>query len=242
MAQITCNDITLAYNGKPVLTNLSFSVSEGEYLCIVGENGTGKSTLIRAILGLFSPAHGEIVFGEGLSRRDVGYLPQQTAVQRDFPASVIEIVLTGLLGRRGLRPFYTRKEREEARLVMKELSIDDLARESYRSLSGGQQQRVLLARALLAARKMILLDEPTASLDPIATEDFYALIRRLCREKGITVLMVTHDLSVVRRDCDKILHLGMEPPLFMPLAEYESSTVGQSYLKSDRTDGEEGSV
>lgn len=230
MPQITCNDITLAYDGKAVLEHLSFTVDAGECLCIVGANGTGKSTLCRALLGLVSPVSGEIVFGEGLSTRDIGYLPQQTAVQRDFPASVFEIVLTGLLSRRGLRPFYTAKEKAEATALLTELGIDGLRDKSYRVLSGGQQQRVLLARALLAARRMILLDEPTASLDPVATQDFYALIHRLRREKGITVLMVTHDLTALRRACDRVLHLGKNPPFFGTPREYEASEAGREYL------------
>ncbi|MBR2906536.1 MAG: metal ABC transporter ATP-binding protein [Clostridia bacterium] len=237
MPQIICNDITLAYDGKPILEHLSFTVDAGECLCIVGANGTGKSTLCRALLGLVPPASGAIEFGEGLSIRDVGYLPQQTAVQRDFPASVFEIVLTGLLVRRGIRPFYTAREKMEARLVMRELGIEELKDKSYRILSGGQQQRVLLARALLAARRMILLDEPTASLDPTATQDFYALIHRLRIEKGITVLMVTHDLSAVRTESDRVLHLGKNPPFFGTIREYEASEAGREYLSM----GENGS-
>ena len=240
MSQIICNDITLAFDGKPILEHLNFTVGAGDCLYIVGANGTGKSTLIRALLGLIAPASGEIRFGEGLSMRDIGYLPQQTAVQRDFPASVFEIVLTGLLPRRGLRPFYTAKEREAAREVMRELGIEALETRSYRVLSGGQQQRVLLARALLAARKMLLLDEPTASLDPAATQEFYDLIRRLRVEKGITVLMVTHDLGALRRDADHILHLGKNPPFFGTLAEYEASETGRAYLSMGTEESEGG--
>jgi len=232
MSQITCNNITLAYDGTPVLQNLSFSVKAGECLCIVGANGTGKSTLIRALLGLMTPISGEITFGEGLSMRDIGYLPQQTAVQRDFPASVIEIVLTGHLGRHSFSPFYSGKEKREAREILRELGMEAVAGKSYCSLSGGQQQRVLLARALLAARKMILLDEPTASLDPTATREFYALIRKLRIEKGITVLIVTHDLSVLSRDADHILHLGQTPPFFGSFRSYAESETGSSYLAS----------
>ena len=238
MAQIICKDITLAYDGKPVISDLNFTVEAGDYLCIVGANGTGKSTLIRALLGLISPTAGSISFGEGLSMRDVGYLPQQTAVQRDFPASVLEIALTGHLGRHGLRPFYTKKEKEEAREMLNELGIGDLLTNCYRSLSGGQQQRVLLARALLAARKMILLDEPTASLDPAATREFYALIRRLRRERGVTVLMVTHDLSALERDADHILQLGQTPPFFGTFRAYAESDEGRAYLET-HTDAEE---
>lgn len=232
MAQIICNDMTLAYDGRPVIEGLSFSVSSGDYLCIVGANGTGKSTLIRALLGLITPASGTVTFGEGLTMRDVGYLPQQTPVQRDFPASVLEIVLTGHLGRHGFRPFYTRKEKAAAGEVLAELGIADLAHASYRALSGGQQQRVLLARALLAAKRMLLLDEPTASLDPVATREFYALIRRLCRDKGVTVLMVTHDLSALERDADHILHLGEHPPFFGTFRSYAESEAGKAYLGS----------
>ncbi len=235
MSQITCNDITLAYGGTPILEHLSFTVDAGECLAIVGENGTGKSSLCRALLGLVPPVSGEILFGEGLSMRDIGYLPQQTAVQRDFPASVYEIILTGLLSRRGLRPFYTAKEKAEACEMMRELGIEGLKDKSYRVLSGGQQQRVLLARALLAAKRMLLLDEPTASLDPAATQDFYALIRRLRREKGITVLMVTHDLFALRSDADRILHLGKNPPFFGTAEAFEKSETGREYLSKGDT-------
>ncbi|MBO5269229.1 MAG: metal ABC transporter ATP-binding protein [Clostridia bacterium] len=230
MSQIICNDITLAYDGTPVVTHLNFTVEAGECLAIVGANGTGKSTLIRALLGLLRPEAGKIEFEEGLSMRDIGYLPQQTAVQRDFPASVMEIVLTGHLGRHGMRPFYTKREKDEAAALLSELGIGHLAKCSYRNLSGGQQQRVLLARALLAAKKMLLLDEPTASLDPVATEEFYALIRRLRKEKGVTVLMVTHDLAELRRDADRVLHLGTTPPFFGTFAAYAESDAGRAYL------------
>ena len=230
MAQIECNNLTLAYDKRTVLSGLSFFVEKGECLSIVGANGTGKSTLCRALLGLLTPISGEIVFGEGLSARDVGYLPQATDVQRDFPASVTEIVRTGLLSSRGPRPFYTRAEKERAAEALCELGIERLARESYRTLSGGQQQRVLLARALLAAKRLLLVDEPTASLDPAATQEFYALVDRLRREKGITVLMVTHDLDAIRLYSDRILHLGKNPPFFGTRTEYERSDAGREYL------------
>ncbi len=175
MAQLVCRDVTLGYEGKAVVRHLDFEVNQGDYLCIVGENGSGKSTLIKALLRLKKPMSGEICMGDGLEADGIGYLPQQTAVQRDFPASVREIVLSGCLGRTGFRPFYGKKEKETARLQMERLGIAQLAGRCYRELSGGQQQRVLLARALCATGSMLLLDEPAAGLDQIG--------RASCRER-----------------------------------------------------------
>lgn len=209
MAQLTCQHLTLGYEGKEIITDLSFSVSAGDYLCIVGENGSGKSTLMKTLLGLRSPMKGKILTGDGLHRTEIGYLPQQTVVQRDFPASVREIVLSGFQGKCGLRPFYTKSEKRAAAENMRKMGVDDLANHCYRELSGGQQQRVLLARALCATGKMLLLDEPVAGLDPIVTEDMYALIQSLHRE-GITVVMISHDLQAALTYATHILHIGDE--------------------------------
>lgn len=208
MAQLTCDDLTLGYEGKEILSGLSFSVNQGDYLCIVGENGSGKSTLMKTILGLHSPMKGKIITGEGLSQTEIGYLPQQTLVQKDFPASVREIVISGFQGKCGIRPFYTKAEKREALENMKKMRIDDLQKRCYRELSGGQQQRVLLARALCATQKMLLLDEPVAGLDPKVTQEMYALIDRLNKEFGITVVMISHDLRAALQFADKILHIG----------------------------------
>ena len=242
MSQIICNDITLGYGGRPILEGLSFKVEKGECLSIVGANGTGKSTLCRALIGLIAPTSGEILFDTGLSTHSIGYLPQRTDAQMDFPASVFEVVASGLFARRELRPFLTRREKERVREVLSELGIEELMRKSYRTLSGGQQQRVLLARALLASDELLLLDEPTASLDPTATQDFYRLIRRLQREKGVTVLMVTHDLDAIRNGSDHILHLGRRSPFFGTLKEYEASDAGREYLSLLENEREAGSV
>ena len=187
MAQLRCSDVTLGYEGTAVMEHLSFSVSAGDYLYIVGENGSGKSTLMKAILGLKSPMAGKIETGDGLKPDEIGYLPQQTAVQRDFPASVLEIVRSGCLNRSGLRPFYTRQEKQLALDNMERLGITHLAKRCYRELSGGQQQRVLLARALGATQKMLVLDEPVTGLDPKAQTELYELIAKLNREDGITI-------------------------------------------------------
>ena len=195
MAQLRCSDVTLGYEGTAVMEHLSFSVSAGDYLYIVGENGSGKSTLMKAILGLKSPMAGKIETGDGLKPDEIGYLPQQTAVQRDFPASVLEIVRSGCLNRSGLRPFYTRQEKQLALDNMERLGITHLAKRCYRELSGGQQQRVLLARALGATQKMLVLDEPVTGLDPKAQTELYELIAKLNREDGITILMVSHDME-----------------------------------------------
>lgn len=208
MALITCQDLSLGYDGKEILSRLNFTVSSGDYLCIVGENGSGKSTLMRTLLGLQAPLGGKILTGDGLRRTEIGYLPQQTAVQRDFPATVWEIVLSGCQGRRGPRPFYSRRDREDAQENIQKMGLSGMERRCYRELSGGQQQRVLLARALCATQKVLLLDEPVSGLDPKVTAGMYALIQTLNRSEGITVIMISHDLSAAVRYASHILHIG----------------------------------
>lgn len=207
MAQIICHRLTLGYGGTPVLSELDFSVEAGNYLVILGENGVGKTTLFKAILGLTPPLAGRVELAEGLSLRDIGYLAQQTAVQRGFPASVREIVRSGCQGRMGLRPFYTRDEKKRAEENMARLGIDHLADRCYRDLSGGQQQRVLLARALGAAGKVLLLDEPVSGLDPQAAADMYGILGAL-HQSGVTILMITHDVEAALADATHVLHLG----------------------------------
>ena len=207
MAYIACDNITLGYDGKAIVEGLSFEVNKGDYLCIVGENGTGKSTLMKTILSLMKPMSGEIVFGDELNRHEIGYLPQQTVVQKDFPASVWEIVLSGTLPMCGKRPFYGKREKNVAIENMKKLSIWELRNTCYRNLSGGQQQRVLLARALCATSKVLLLDEPVTGLDPKVTAEMYRLIKQLNDEK-ITIIMVSHDISAATTYATHILHMG----------------------------------
>ena len=193
MAQLSCVNLTLGYEGKSILSGINFEVNAGDYLCILGENGSGKSTLMKTLLGLHSPMGGTIKTSDGLNIREIGYLPQQTVVQRDFPASVREIVISGCQGKCGIRPFYNKAEKALAENNMKRLGIENLAKRCYRELSGGQQQRVLLARALCATGKMLLLDEPVSGLDPKVTADMYDLIKKLNND-GITVIMISHDI------------------------------------------------
>ena len=207
MALMTCRDLSLGYDGDVLVRDLNFEVNAGDYLCIVGENGAGKSTLMRTILGLQPPLSGSITFGEGLRRQDLGWLPQQTPVQRDFPAAVGEIVLSGCQARKGFHPFYTREDKARAQDAMARMDIADLASRCYRELSGGQQQRVLLARALCAADRLLLLDEPVAGLDPMATQELYNLISELNRA-GMTILMISHDMNAALRYASHILHVG----------------------------------
>ena len=195
MAQLTCQRLCVGYDGQSVLQDLTFELLAGDYLCIVGENGSGKSTLMKTILGLQMPISGRILTGDGLRKNEIGYLPQQTVIQKDFPASVREIVLSGCLGRCGSRPFYNKEEKKLAAEAMEKMQITRLARRCYRELSGGQQQRVLLARALCATQKMLLLDEPVSGLDPKVTAEMYTLIEKLNREDGITVIMISHDVA-----------------------------------------------
>ena len=214
MAQLIGKDVTLGYEGNVVIEHLNFSVQAGDYLYIVGENGSGKSTLMKAILGLKSPMAGIITTGDGLQPDEIGYLPQQTAVQRDFPASVLEIVRSGCLNHSGFRPFYTKQEKQLALDNMERLGITHLAKRCYRELSGGQQQRVLLARALGATQKMLVLDEPVTGLDPKAQLELYELIAQLNRKDGITILMVSHDMEAAVKYASHVLHISKTPLFF----------------------------
>ena len=221
MAQITCKNLTLGYENRAIQENLNFSINTGDYLCIVGENGSGKSTLMKTLLHLQPPISGTIELGDGLRKNEIGYLPQQTLVQRDFPASVKEIVLSGCQGRCGWRPFYNKEDKETARKAMEKMMIQDLQDRCYRELSGGQQQRVLLARALCAAEKLVLLDEPVTGLDPVATAQFYQMIQQL-NENGVTVIMISHDLRAI--DCARhVLHMHHGSQFWGSRYEYKNS-------------------
>ena len=224
-----CKDVSLGYEGMTVTKDINFHVNAGDYLCIVGENGSGKSTLIKAILGLKSPLSGEIVRADGLESSQIGYLPQQTIVQRDFPASVREIVLSGFVGNRKLRPFYSKEEKHTADSMMKKLDVFEFRDRCYRELSGGQQQRVLLARALCATKTLLLLDEPVAGLDPKVTSEMYELIDRINKEDGITIIMVSHDIDAAVKYATHILHLGETPLFFGTKEDYKKSPVGKAF-------------
>ena len=235
MALITIKDLSLGYEKNAIVEDLNFSVNAGDYLCIVGENGSGKTTLMKTLLGLTEPVGGSIVIGEDLRQNEIGYLPQQTVVQKDFPASVREIVLSGCQGRSGFHPFYGKEERSLAEKNMERMGITDIAQRCYRDLSGGQQQRVLLARALCATQKVLLLDEPVSGLDPRATIEMYDLIADLNRE-GITVIMVSHDIAAAVRYASHILHIGAEI-FYGTNEEYQNSEIGRYFLKQTK-DGE----
>ena len=228
MAQLTCQNLTVGYDGRTVLQGLNFEVNPGDYLCIVGENGSGKSTLMKTILGLQAPIGGRILTGDGLRKNEIGYLPQQTQAQRDFPASVREIVLSGCQGRCGRRPFYSKEEKRLAEENIGKMGIGSLTKRCYRELSGGQQQRVLLARALCATRKMLLLDEPVSGLDPRVTAEMYGLIETLNREEGITVMMISHDISAALKYASHILHIG-DSVFFGTKADYLQSSQGKVF-------------
>lgn len=228
MALLTIQDLALGYDGHVIVDSLNFHVNAGDYLCIVGENGSGKTTLMKALLHLQEPISGQIVMGDGLKRNEIGYLPQMTVVQKDFPASVKEIVLSGFQGRCGLRPFYSREEKQLADENMARMGIQNLERHCYRDLSGGQQQRVLLARALCATRKLLLLDEPVSGLDPKVTAELYSLIAELNQE-GITVIMISHDIAAAVRYASHILHIGGSV-FFGTKNEYLKSDIGRFYL------------
>lgn len=226
MAQIICKDLSLGYEGGLVFEHLDLSINKGDYLCIVGNNGSGKTTFTKALLSLKTPLAGSIEFGDGVTKSDIGYLPQQSELQRDFPASVEEVVLSGCTSKLGKRFFMRKNERLEAMQNMKMMNVYDLANKSYRTLSGGQMQRVLLARALCAAEKILILDEPVSGLDPTAAADMYETIHHLNKHIGITIIMVTHDIENALRDATAVLQISKEPTLFSSAEEYKNFLAG----------------
>ena len=228
MALLKAENLTLGYDNQAIISDLNFEINAGDYLCIVGENGSGKSTLMKTLLHLQNAYGGNIVFGDGLTKKEIGYLPQQTQVQRDFPASVWEIVLSGCQSRSGLRPFYSREEKKLAMESIERMGIGHLKGRCYRELSGGQQQRVLLARALCATRKLILLDEPVAGLDPIVTAEMYSVIKEL-NDEGITIIMISHDISAALKYATHILHIG-EKVFFGTKSSYLESPMGRMFV------------
>ncbi len=230
MSYITCEGLTLAYEGRIIVKDLDFTVNAGDYICIVGENGSGKTTLVRTLVGLKKPASGTIVFGDGIGKRDVGYVPQNILSGRDFPATVYEVVSTGLLGRMGLRPFFTKDEKQRICDAMERLDIADIRDRCFRELSGGQRQRVQLARALLSAEKLLILDEPASGLDPVITKQLYEIIRDLNKTDGVTVLMVSHDIKSAVNNATKILHIDKDSNFFGTSDEYREHKMGKHFL------------
>jgi zinc transport system ATP-binding protein len=231
---IVCRDVSLGYEGQPLLRQLDLTVRDGDYLCVVGENGSGKSTLMKGLLGLLPPLSGQILRAPELTDGAIGYLPQQTQAQRDFPATVYEIVLSGCLNRKGFRFFYTAAQRSAALMNMGKLGILELKDQCYRELSGGQQQRVLLARALCAARRLLILDEPITGLDPAAAQDLYKTLAYLNRQEGMAVVMVTHDLRAALHSARTVLHIGRDSWFYGTAAEYLASPQGRRFREEDR--------
>lgn len=260
MSILTCTDVALGYDSNIVASDISFSVNEGDYLCILGRNGSGKSTLVKAIAGLKKPVRGEMKFGEGLSRAKIGYLPQSTDIQKNFPASVWEVVLSGTDGcyladapqrvdygsysayiRAVIRylPNYckslvhTGKCKEIAEKNINLLGLQKLKKRSCTELSGGQLQRVLLARALCATTKLLILDEPVAGLDKIVTDELYSIVNELNKKHGITIIMISHDINTALNDSSHILHMDHKPLFFGKTSEYISSGRAKQYWGCD---------
>ncbi len=219
MKLIECKDLCMKYEGVSAFEHVTFDLDEGDFLCVVGENGSGKSTLIKGLLGLKQSHSGTITFN-GVKQREIGYLPQQTAAQKDFPATVKEVVISGCLNRNGLIPVYSKASKKRAAEMTELMKIGNIENKSYRGLSGGQQQRVLLARALCATEKLLLLDEPVSGLDPMVTAEMYDAIRSLNREKGVTVIMVSHDIHNALHCGNKMLHMSKGEYFFGTKEEY----------------------
>ena len=231
MSLIDFNKVTIGYDGKSVISDLTFQIKPNEYVCIVGENGSGKTTLMKCLLGLIPPLSGKITFGDGLTQNEIGYLPQKTVLQKDFPASVEEVVLSGSLNKKHTL-FYSKEQKKTAEKNMELTGIIDIRKNCFRELSGGQQQRALLARALCATTKLLILDEPVTGLDPVASADMYNLVKNLYKE-GITVIMVSHDITAAVNNATKILHLSKYNYFFGSKHQYLHSDVGKKFLITD---------
>lgn len=230
MEILKCEHLQVKYDNRTVIDDLNFSISYGDYLCIVGDNGAGKSTLLKCLLGLKNASAGTVSFDTNLKKNQIGYVSQALDINNDFPATVTEVVLSGCLNQHGLSPFYTKQEREHALEILGELNMSDYIGKSFKELSGGQQKRVLLARALMASEKLLLLDEPVAALDPIATEEFYDTMRHL-NKSGMTLIMVSHDIHKAVHNASHILHLSnCMPNFFGTHSEYLASDIGHTYL------------
>jgi zinc transport system ATP-binding protein len=227
---IACQNAAFGYDGHAVISALDFTVKPGDYLCIVGKNGSGKSTLVKGLLRLLKPLQGAVTFGDGFQSDTVGYLPQQIAVQKDFPAGAYEIILSGAVGSMGLRPFYSAKEKQRSRDIMDHLGIGDLKDRCFRELSGGQQRRILLGRALCASRGILVLDEPAAGLDPLAAAELHGLLQKINRETGVTIIMVSHDIDAAEKYAKKILHLQNTQCFFGSSLDYANSDIGKQFL------------
>lgn len=226
---LECKNLALSYEGEPVVENINFTLNAGDYICVVGENGTGKSTLLKGILGLLPCAQGTVRLAD-LSVKQIGYLPQQTLLQNNFPASVTEVVLSGFVAKCGFCSFYSKAQKKIALENMRLLGIETLQKACYRELSGGQRQRVLLARALCSAEKLLLLDEPVAGLDPLITADFYACIEQINKERNMTVLMVSHDIENAMKYATHILHLKKEQLFFGTTADYAKTEFYKAFI------------
>lgn len=227
---LQCERVDFGYENYDVVKDVSLEIEPGDYLCIVGENGSGKSTLMKGLLGLLKPTGGVITVSDELRKNGIGYLPQQTPAQKDFPATVREVVLSGCLGKRGNRPFYSNAERQLAEKNMERMGIIDLRDSCYRDLSGGQKQRALIARALCATDKLLILDEPITGLDPSTTQDFYHVIRHLNRDENVAVLMTSHDIQNIVSQAQKILHLKQNVLFYGPVEEYKNTSYGKAFL------------
>lgn len=228
---IECKNASFGYENQIYVSHVNFTMNEGDYICVLGENGSGKSTLMKGLLGLIRPYEGTVAYGPSVTGQTIGYLPQKTVAQKDFPATVREVVLSGCLSRRGFLPFWSREDKMRADKQMERLKVKNLEKECFRDLSGGQQQRVLLARALCATEHLLLLDEPTTGLDPSVTRELYDLLRELNRDDHTAILMVSHDIENALCDASQVLHMEKEMLFFGTTEEYRESAVGKEFFR-----------
>jgi zinc transport system ATP-binding protein len=234
MSLISCQNLSYCYDGNLAACGINCRIEQGEYLCIVGGNGSGKTTFIKGVLGLIKPHEGSLSLDEGLRLHDIGYLPQQTTTQRNFPATVREVVVSGRLSRLGARAFFRSEDRRAAQKILDQLKIPELSKLSFNELSGGPQQRVLLARALCAAPdglRILILDEPMSGLDPHARQELYTIIKDLNQSMDMTILMVTHDVQMAVNFASHVLVLEGKQEFFGTVHEFEHTLIGQELIR-----------